>query len=163
MSARNQRALAVAARTGRLGCAVVDDGDLVIWDTSEKGAGSTGEAATKLRAWIAEYHPDVLVTENPDVPGRKHGRQVRILKTFAAVGQDLPILNLVVRRHRRFQNAYEEAADLAAQFPDLALMVPKKPPIWGNEPYNLVLFEALVLMREAGLLRPFGGSEEPAV
>jgi LmbE family N-acetylglucosaminyl deacetylase len=159
MPRRHQRALAVAARTGRLGCIVVDDGDLVIWDTSEKGAGSPRRAAAKLRAWIAEYNPDVLVTENPDAAGRKHGQQVEILQTFLALGQELPLINLVVRRHRRFRNAYEEAADLASQFPDLALMVPKKPPIWGNEPYNLVLFEALVLMREAGLLKPFAKSD----
>ncbi|MDU8914235.1 hypothetical protein, partial [Aestuariicoccus sp. MJ-SS9] len=102
MSVRNQRALAVAARTGRLGCVVVDDGDLVIWDTSEKGASSSAKAAAKLRDWIREYHPDVLVTENPDAAGRKHGQQIRILKTFAAIGQDLPLVNLVVRRRRTF-------------------------------------------------------------
>jgi len=154
MARRNQRVLAVTARTGRLGCVVVDDGDLVIWDTSEKGAASPEAAGAKLRAWIAEYRPDVLVSENPDAAGRKHGLQIEILKTLAEIGQDLPLLNLVVRRHRRFHNAYEEAQDLGAQFPELSMMVPQKPPIWGNEPYNLVLFEALVLVREAGLLRP---------
>ncbi|MEW9920372.1 hypothetical protein AB2B41_12220 [Marimonas sp. MJW-29] len=110
----------------------------------------------KLKDWIAEFAPDVLVTENPDAPGRKRGLQIDILKRFDAIGQELPIINLLVRRRQSFRNAYEEAADLARQFPDLAMMVPAKPPIWGNEPYNLILFEALVLMREAGLLKALG-------
>lgn len=156
MGPRNQRALAVAARSGRLGCIVVDDGDLVIWDSSEKGASSPDAAAAKLGDWIAEFSPDLLITENPDAPGRKRGQQIEILKRFDVIGQDLPIVNLLVRRQQSFRNAYEEAADLARQFPDLEMMVPNKPPIWGNEPYNLVLFEALALIREAGFLKVFG-------
>lgn len=153
MASRNQRALAVAARSGRLGCVVVDDGNLVIWDTSEKGSNSPDEAAAKLHDWIAEFNPNVLVTENPDAPGRKRGQQLAILKRFDVIGQELPIVSLLVRRQQSFRNAYEEAADLARQYPDLAAMVPNKPPIWGNEPYNLILFEALVLAREGGLLK----------
>lgn len=159
MAPKNQRALAIASRSGRLGCVVVDDGDLVIWDTSEKGAGSVNAAAVKLKEWIAEFNPDVLVTENPDAPGRKHGLQIDILKRFNSIGQELSIASLVVRRRQSHRNAYEEASELAGQFPDLSAMVPEKPPIWGSEPYNLILFEALVLVREAGLLKSFGHTD----
>ena len=77
-----------------------------------------------------------------------------VVQALATVGDDLPIPNLVVRRERRFPNAYIEAAHLGNHFPDLAHLVPKKPPIWKGEPYNLACFEALVLAHEAGLLGP---------
>lgn len=149
-----QRVLAVAARTGRLGCVIIDDGDLVIWDTSEVAAKSATRAARKLRKWIEEFQPSVLVTENPDAAGRKSGMQISILKAFIEVGEELPMPSLVVRRVRQFDNAYLEAAHFTVQFPDLAPLKPEKPPIWGKEPYSLVCFEALALARDAGLLQP---------
>jgi len=152
MTRSQQRVLAVAARCGRLGAVVVDAGDLIIWDTSGKGAKSVNGAVAALKGWIEEFQPDVIVTENPDCAGRKKGRQLRILRAFADVGQEATALNLVIRRERKFENAYEEAAQFAAQFPDLAPLIPAKPPIWGNEPYGLIYFEALALVRDAGLL-----------
>jgi len=146
--------LAVAARTGRLGSVVIDDGALIIWDTSEKAASSEALAAKKLRSWVKEFRPDCLVTENPDTAGQKRGAQIPILKSFAAVGDDLPILNLVVTRKRLFKNAYLEAENFGNQFPDIAHLAPKKPAIWEREPYQLVCFEALALVRDAGLLAP---------
>lgn len=153
MNGNGQRVLAVAARTGRLACVVLDDCQLVIWDASEKAASSEDEAAKKLRAWVHDFKPDILVTENPDAARKKGGLQIPILQVLASVGDDLPIPNLVVQRKRRFPNAYVEAAHLGNQFPDLAHLVPKKPPIWKGEPYNLACFEALVLAHEGGFLR----------
>jgi hypothetical protein len=159
MESRAQRVLSVAARTGRIACVVLDDGDLVIWDASEKAASSASEAAKKLRAWVQEFKPDVLITENPDATRKKRGVQIPILKAMASVGEDSALLNLVVRRTKRFRNAYIEAAHLGEQFPDLAHLVPKKPAIWQREPYNLACFEALALVREAGLLKPDNSPE----
>ena len=153
MESNRQRVLAVAARTGRIACVVLDDGELVIWDASEKAGSSAEEAAKKLRIWVREFKPDVLVSENPDAAQQKSGVQIPILKAFTAVGEDLGILNLVVQRKKRFRNAYVEASHLGEQFPDLAHLVPKKPRIWESEPYNLACFEALALAREAGLLK----------
>ncbi|MFZ7093733.1 hypothetical protein [Primorskyibacter sp. 2E233] len=153
MTRSGQRALAVAVRCGRLGAVLVDDGDLIIWDTSGKGASSVPSALETLHGWIEEFRPDILVTENPDSAGRKLGRQLRILRAFQAAGQEQDILNLVIRRERKFDNAYDEAADFAETFPDIAPLLPMKPPIWGKEPYGLIYFEALALIRDAGLLR----------
>lgn len=130
---------------------VVDAGDLIIWDTSGRGAKSVQKAVAKLRAWHDEFRPDVLITENPDCAGRKKGRQLRILRAFAEAGQDVEALHLVVRRERRFDNVYDEAVEFGSQFPDLAPFIPAKPPIWGNEAYGLIYFEALALIRDAGL------------
>ncbi len=152
MTGSARRILAVAARCGRLGCVVVDEGDLVIWDASRKGAESVENAVATLKAWIDEFRPDVLVTENPDSAGRKRGRQLRILRAFADVGQDAALINVVIRRQRVFDNIYDEARDFADQFPDLAPLIPVRPPIWEKEPYRLIYFEALALIRDAGLL-----------
>ncbi len=152
MPANRSRVLSVAVRTGRMACVVLDDGDLIIWDASRKAVKNPAQAARKLRRWIREFRPDVLITENPDSAGQKRGAQIKILKTLISVGEDQPILNMAVRRERRFKNAYLEAEDLGHQFPDLRHLVPKKPPIWKSEPYNLACFEALALARDAGVL-----------
>ena len=153
MGSKGQRVLSVAARTGRIACVVLDDGDLEIWAASEKAASSATEAAKKLRAWLQEFKPDVLISENPDTARKKRGVQIPILKTLASVGEDSGLRNLVVRRERRFRNAYIEAAHFGQKFPDLTHLVPKKPAIWQGEPYNLAFFEALALARDAGFLK----------
>lgn len=158
MKSGNQRILAVAARTERIGCVVVESGDLVFWEGSAEMAKDAEGAAKQLRAWIHEFQPDVVVSENPDAAGKKSGVQIPILQAFVEVGQDVQAVNLVVRRERPFQNVYDEAKSLAEEFPDLEGMVPEKPPIWGKEPYNLVFFEALALVRDAGLLQPLARS-----
>ncbi|WP_197917298.1 hypothetical protein [Thiosulfatihalobacter marinus] len=136
---------------------VVESGDLVFWEGSAEMAKDADGAAKQLRAWIQEFQPDVVVSENPDAAGKKSGVQIPILQAFVEVAQDVQAVNLVVRRERPFQNVYDEAKRLAEEFPDLEGMVPEKPPIWGKEPYNLVFFEALALMRDAGLLQPLAG------
>lgn len=152
MTAEARRVLSVAARSGRLGCVLLDRGRLEGWTTSERGAQTATAAATRLQGWIASFEPDVLVSENPDASCRKGGRQRAILHAFAATGDELPLLNIVVQRRRRFENFYLEAADLVRRFPQLEPDLPVKPPIWKKEPYRLVIFEALALVRDAGLI-----------
>jgi len=152
MTAEARRVLSVAARSGRIGCVLLEGQALKGWTTSERGARSAVAAVQRLRGWVRTFEPEVLVSENPDADSRKGGRQLSILRAFVEVGDDLAILNLVVQRQRRFPNFYLEAADLACRFPDLAHEVPRKPPIWKKEPYRLVIFEALALARDAGLV-----------
>ena len=152
MTAEIGRVLSVAARSGRLGCVLLEQGRLLGWTTSERGARSATAAARRLQGWIDSFGPQVLVSENPDAPCRKGGRQKANLRAFLSVVEELPLRHLVVTRQRRFGNIYLEAEDLARQFPQLAPEVPKKPPIWKHEPYRLVIFEALALVRDAGLL-----------
>ncbi len=157
MKPGKQRILAVAARTERIGCVVIENGELSYWIGSAEMAKDADQATKQLRVWVREFQPDVFVSENPDAPGKKSGVQLAILKAFCAIGEDEPIINLVVRRERPCRNVYEEARQLAEAFPELLGIVPQKPPIWKKEPYNLVFFEALALVRDAGLLQPSEG------
>ncbi|WP_172299997.1 hypothetical protein [Pseudoruegeria sp. HB172150] len=144
--------LSVAARTGRLGVIVLEGPDLIYWSTSAKGSKSADAAALVLRGWIAEFRPNVLISENPDAAGRKRGRQIPILKAFVDLGTELSLPHRVVERRRLFNNAHQEAAAFVRQFPDAAPTAHGKPPIWGKEPHNLVCFEALALARDAGCI-----------
>ena len=158
MPTNTQRVLAVAARAGRVGFVVVDNGELIWWEASEKASeekeidNAAAAAAALLREWITTYQPDCLVSENPDSATNKSGKQIPILQALASVGEDLPIRNRLVQRKQLFANAYIEAKHLAKQFPELKGYLPKKPKIWQSEPYRLVIFEALALAREAELL-----------
>jgi hypothetical protein len=154
MQAEAGRVLSVAVRTGRMACVVLDGSDLVIWDASRKAAKSQARASKKLKRWIDEFRPEVIITENPDCAGQKRGEQIKILKTLASVAEDQPIVNIVACRKKRFKNAYLEAEDLGQHFPDIRHLVPKKPQIWKPEPYYLACFEALALVRAAGFLDP---------
>jgi len=151
--------LAVAARTKRIACVVIEDGLPITWDAAGTSALQPADAARKLRFWIEEFRPDVLVSENPDTATKKGRAQVGILRAFSAVGEEQAIRALVVRRRRRFKNIYEEAEAFGQQFPDLAGLVPRKAKPWESEGHNVVCFEALALARDAGLLKPTLGTE----
>ncbi|WP_323768501.1 MULTISPECIES: hypothetical protein [Roseobacteraceae] len=153
MAGSAERILGVAVRSGRLGCVVVDRGELIIWKGSRSAATSTEKAGKKLQRWIGEYRPDVLVTENPNQAGQKRGRQLRILRAFVVIGQEADLLNIVIRRRRLHDNAYDQAAAFAEGFPVLAQLLPEHPPIWKKEAYRLIFFEALALILDAGLLK----------
>lgn len=152
MRGKARRVLSVAARTGRMACVLFEGSEMVFWATSREAAKTNERAANKLRQWVEEFRPDVLVTENPDCAGQKRGAQLEILKTLITVAEDQPILNVAVRRKKKFKNVYLEAADFGRRFPVISHLVPKKPPIWKGEPYNLACFEALALARDAGIL-----------
>jgi hypothetical protein len=152
MRSDRKRVLSVSARTGRIGCVLLEHRRPVFWATSEKASQSAEAATSKLRDWVEEFKPAVLVSENPDTARRKGSAQRGILKAFQAVGEELSLLNLVVRRQRNFQNFYLEIEDLVRRFPELKSTAPKKPPIWKSEPYRLVCYEALALTQDAGLL-----------
>ncbi len=160
MRVGSQRVLSVATRTERVGCVVMEDGDLMFWQGAANAGRDPMEAGARLARWVRDYRPDIIVSQDPNAPGRKHGTQVDILRAFARVAGEAVAVNLVVRREHPFENVYVEAQHLAAQFPDLQDMTPEKPPIWRKEPYRLVFFEALALVRDAGLLAPFSQMPE---
>ncbi len=159
MKAKSQRVLSVAARTKRIACVVIEDGLPITWDAVGKSIVTPDDAAKKLRQWIDDYRPDLLVSENPDTATKKGDVQIEILKAFATVGEDQPMRALVVRRRRKFKNVYEEAAAFGRQFPDLAGLVPRKAKPWESEGHNVVCFEALALARDAGVLAPKGNDD----
>ncbi|WP_421702332.1 hypothetical protein [Aliiroseovarius sp.] len=152
MTASGKRVLAVAVRTKRIACVVFEDGIPVTWDAVGKKHKTPERAAEKLRSWIDEHKPDVLVSENPDTATRKGKRQIAVLKAFQAVGEELPLIHFIVERKRRFDNVYVEAAAFGEQFPDLAGLVPRPIKPWESEGHNVVCFEALALARDAGVI-----------
>ncbi|MEP3300282.1 MAG: hypothetical protein ABJO27_27990 [Pseudoruegeria sp.] len=130
----------------------MDDGNLVFWEGSAKWAKSADGATKQFRCWIAQFKPDVVISENPDAAGAKRVVQIPILHALADVGQETSAINLLVRRQRPFANLYEEAKDLVDKFPALRTLAVKKPKIWAKEPYSLVFFDAMSLVRDAGLM-----------
>ncbi len=146
------RILAVSARSERIGYVVVENDDLLFWEGTT-AAKDPYIAAAHLFSWIQMFRPDVVISENPETPGRKSGKQIAILRAFAEVSDREPPVSLLVRRRRLYVNLYEEAKHLARRFPDMKELVPEKPPIWRKEPYRLIFFEALSLIRDAGLLQ----------
>jgi hypothetical protein len=156
MNTERLRVLAIAAREGRIGCVIIDNRDLILWEGSECFSKTPEKAALKLQAWIDEFEPDVVVSEQPHTAGKKGRKLVKTLVAFAKIAEERPIIGLQIERKRPFRNIFEEAKALADEFPDLRGMVPEKPAIWiGSEPYSLVFFEALALVRDAGLLKRF--------
>lgn len=137
--------LVLAAKTGRIGCVLLVDGVLKDWKISENGSKSGNAAVQVFRTWLADYQPDLVVSENPDTASRKGEKQRAILKVFADVAEELPLLNMVVARKRRFKNLYLEAAALAERHEAIAALVPSQPPIWLPQPRQMVYFEALAL------------------
>ena len=159
MGREGQRVLAVAARSTGLACVLIEAGDLLLWVNSEAGTKGPDAAVAVLRKWVATYRPDVVITENPDAAGAKRGRQIAILRALHEAAQDMELLNVSLRRHQPFKNAYEQARDLAQRCPEIERALPVKPPIWKSEHRNLVIFEALALARDAGLLRSIADRE----
>lgn len=156
MKTERLRILAVAAKEGRIGCVVLDNRELVLWEGSEGCAKTPAKAAIKFENWIRDFEPDVIVSEHPKT-AKKKGRKLKfILTVFAKIAEDCSAIGLQVERKRPFRNVYEEAKAFADAFPNLRGMVPEEPAIWkGREPYSLVFFEALALVRDAGLLKRF--------
>lgn len=143
MLRKPMRAIAVAAKTGRIGCVYLVSGILKDWQMSRKGAETEADAALTLRRWIVKYDPDTVISENPDSAGNKGDKQKGILGAWARIAEDTPLLNMLVVRAQKYQNIYVEAEQLAKKYPQIKNEVPTKPPIWMPEPRKTVLFEAL--------------------
>ena len=167
MGRDGQRVLAVSARITGLGCVLLEAGDLLLWINSEAGTKGPEAAVTVLRDWAKTYRPDVIITETPDAAGHKRGRQIAILRALLEAADDLSPINFSLRRSQPYNNAYEQARELARLCPEIARALPVKPPIWKSEHRNLAIFEALALARDAGLLKtiadqPIGQAEDDA-
>ncbi|MBL4767780.1 MAG: hypothetical protein JKY94_08715 [Rhodobacteraceae bacterium] len=148
MAGPKRRVLAVAARTGRIGCVILVAGELKDWQISRIGARSSTQATRVLRRWMVQYQPDTMISEHPETATRKSNRQRGILAAFAAIGEEEDALNISVTREKRYRNIYAEAAALAGQYPLIREKLPDKPPIWMPEPRNMIYFEALAMARQ---------------
>lgn len=140
------RILAIAASTGRVGCVFLVGGRLVDWWTSDKASRSPSEAAELARRWIARYRPDAIVTEKASSAEKKGQAAKAVTEAIASVAADhVDVLDVSVFHIQEYRDKYEEAAVLAAHYPDLEPWLPKKRRFFDREPRNIVIFEALAL------------------
>ena len=139
------KVLAIAVATGRVGYVFLDGRNLIDWQISKKANKSTKQARAYAQKWIKRFKPDVVVTERTTKPCKKGDHAKSIIAAIAKVAEDTDLLDVSVPRLRAFKNKYEEARELASQFPDLLVRVPKEPRIWQSEPFSTTYFEALAL------------------
>jgi len=149
------KVLAIAAATGRIGCVFFIGGRLKHWAMSVKASKSPKLAAKQTAQWIDELEPDVLITEKVGKHSHKGKLSKQLVAATTKVAENQHLNVIVVPRVQNFQNKYEEAKELAKQYPDILPWVPKRPRIWESEPRNMIYFEALALALEViGKNRP---------
>lgn len=139
------RVLGIAAGTGRIGYALLNNEALVDWGLSKKASRSPELAARQTRRWIELHRPEVIVIELLNSRSRKRGRTPLLIAAVSQAAADASVLTASVERIQNYPNKYEEARALARRFPDLSSNVPCQPPIWLPEPRKLIYFEALAL------------------
>jgi hypothetical protein len=139
------RVLALAAARRRVGSVVLDGATLLDWRISDKAAENASSARDHVRSLIADFSPDVVVTEEVATARQKGKRTHAITEAMYAEAEEAGLLAVSLPRTQRFANKYDEAEALLAEFPELAPWLPVRRRFYDNEPRNTVLFEALSL------------------
>ncbi len=142
------KVLVIAAATGRIGYVYLIGGKLKHWTMSVKASKSPELAAKQTTLWIEELEPDVVITEKIGKHSHKGKLTKQLIATITKVAENRYLNVVVVPRVQNFQNKYEEAKELAKQYPDILPWMPKRPRIWESEPRNMIYFEALALALE---------------
>lgn len=151
MRVAENRALALAARYGRIGYVFVKNGQPKDWGLSCKGYRTSRAAAGMTGELIAKFDPDVVIIEDPTTIRRK-GRNTRArLRSMLRVAERSSALVARTERAQHYKNAYLEAKVLAETYPQMAERLPVRR-FFDTEPRSLVLFEALALTQAAGFL-----------
>ena len=140
--------MSVSAGSGRLAYVLLVGNDVKTWGLCRKDARSPEAAASRLRLWLAERDPDIIITEHPESDGRKGKRTRSILRELCQVAADQAALNIEVKRLRLYTSKYAEAAALARLYPTVASIVPAKRRPWESEPRGITIFEALSLAHQ---------------
>ncbi len=137
--------LACVAARRRVAYVFLVDGKVRDWRVSEKAGKSPQDAAEQVQIWINDLRPDVLVTERVDGDFRKGPRIKALIRAIANTAAHNYLLDIAVKRERRYQNKYAEAEALADLHPEVQAWLPRKRRFFDHEPRNIVLFEALSL------------------
>jgi ribosomal protein L17 len=156
------RVLALAAARRRVGSVVLDGTMLLDWRISDKAAENTNSARSHIRSLLADFSPDVVVTEEMATARHKGKRTHDITESMFAEAEEAGLLAVSLPRTQRFKNKYDEAEALVAEFPELAPWLPVRRRFYDNEPRNTVLFEALSLgcqLTEGRQVTPEKGAE----
>lgn len=139
------RVLGIAAATGRIGYALLSDGDLVDWGMSRPASLSPELSAAQTKEWLTMFQPEVVVTEKLSASCRKRGRTLALIPAISQAASEAGALSVSVERIQGYKDKYAEAQALARLFPALSNQIPPKPPIWLPEPRPMIIFEALAL------------------
>ena len=139
------RVLSFAAARGRVGSVVFDGETLIDWRISGKAAESEADAIAHISRLVADFSPDVVVTEEIETARHKGKHTLGIIAAIAETADQAGLLAVSVPREHHFPNKYDEADAIALRFPELAPWKPPKRCFYENEPRNTVLFEAVAL------------------
>lgn len=142
------RKLAVSVATGRIAGVFLEENTVIATKTSRTAAGSTQNAARIIQSWINGFGPDHLIVEDPKTALRKGNHARALLQTIRALFDKADGLCITLSRVQSYQNKYEEAKALAARYPEIAHLLPQRPPIWRPEPRNMSYFEALSFVEQ---------------
>jgi hypothetical protein len=139
------RVLAFAAAHSRIGSVVLDGDTLIDWRISDSAADSPEAASAWAERLMAEFAPDVVVTEEVLLARHKGKRTILLIEALADAAEANGLLSVSLPRQHDYPNKYAEAEALVERLPELAPWQPKRVHFYDNEPRNTVLFEALSL------------------
>lgn len=142
------RKLSVAVSTGRVAAVFIENGELIGWKLSRPAARTPKNAAAVVQSWVTGFAPDLMIVENPQTAFRKGKHTKAILSAIAAVFEAAKGLDIQLSRLQVYQDKYDEARTLAKRYPQIAPLLPPKPPIWRSEPRNMGYYEALALAEQ---------------
>jgi hypothetical protein len=140
-----RRVMGVAIGSGKIGFAYLVDGELMDWKLSIEASRSERAAFEQAQRWIGYYELDALVLEAPQ-SSRRGAFSLELHAAVAHAAKSLDVDVVLVEPRRTATNKYEEAAQLAEEFPQLAAWLPEKRKLWETEPRFIILFEALSLV-----------------
>jgi hypothetical protein len=136
--------MGIAVSSGKIGFALLVDGELMDWGLSVKARRGYEAAFDKAAEWIGFYELDLLVLADlADSRKGPHATMLHDAVVRAATGAQVDVVFLP--RANDEANKYAEAAALAAEFPQIASWLPPKRRLWETEPRHIILFEALSL------------------
>lgn len=138
------KVLGVAAASGRIGYAFIDNQRLIDWGMSKLASTTPERTKEKVGSWIDLLRPEVVVSERREGT-RKRGRTLTLFAAIEDAAREADVIGTTIHRVRFHKNKYDEAAALAERFPELKPRLPERPPIWLPEPPGMIVFEALAL------------------
>lgn len=139
-----RRLMGIAVGSGKVGFAYLVDGELMDWRLSIEASRTATNAFALASEWLGYYRVDLLVLERPD-ESRKGPHSQTLHDAVARAAKEARVSLALGYRRSGAPNKYAEAAELAAEFPQLAAWLPDKRRLWEHEPRNIILFEALSL------------------
>ena len=137
------RLLSIAVASGRAGAVFFIGGELKGWCQSTCAAKNPEQTAQWTENLFKSLRPQLVITEDRGSKCRKGEAARTAIEVVEFVADRTGIDRSAIVRTKRYANKYEEAEELAEQFPDLAPWRPSPRKCWDAEPRSTVLFEAL--------------------